>query len=284
MKNEVFRPPRRTALLGACCLATLFAASAVAEESAPRVISLDYCADQYVLGMVPRSRILGLSPDAEKPFSYFRDRARGLPKVRPRAEDVLLAQPDLIVRSYGGGPNAAAFFQRAGLEVIQVPFSNDLGAVRESALFMARSLGVPERGEELVRDLDARLEEIAARARPSRSALYMTPSGATTGPGTLVHEMLVAAGLENFEELPGWRSISLERLAYEQPDMVAAAFFDSNTTALWSPMRHPVARSQTVHRPTVHLEGAWTACGAWFLIDAIEAMTAERAESVDLEP
>ena len=105
----------------------------------------------------------------------------------------------------------------------------------------------------------------------------MTPAGVTSGPGTLVHEMLLAAGLSNFERRPGWRSLPLERLAYESPDLVAAAFFDLNTNhpALWSAMRHPVARRQIIQRPTVHLPGAWTSCGAWFLLDAIESLAAE---------
>jgi len=111
----------------------------------------------------------------------------------------------------------------------------------------------------------------------TRTALYMTPTGATSGPGTQIHEMLLAAGLDNFEQRPGWRMIPLERLAYEQPDVVAAAFFDGtgDHLAMWSPMRHPLARRQMLDRPTVRLQGAWTSCGGWFLLDAIEALAAQ---------
>ena len=91
--------------------------------------------------------------------------------------------------------------------------------------------------------------------------------------------MLQAAGFENFERQAGWRSIPLERLAYEQPDVIAAAFFDvtTNDPALWSPMRHPVAKRQMSERPTVMLQGAWTSCGGWFLLDAIEALAATKS-------
>lgn len=104
----------------------------------------------------------------------------------------------------------------------------------------------------------------------------MTPAGVTSGPGTLIHEMLLAAGLHNFETRPGWHPLPLERLAYEQPDIVAAAFFDERTDhpALWSAMKHPVARRQISDLPTVNLQGAWTSCGGWFLVDAIEALAA----------
>ena len=93
-------------------------------------------------------------------------------------------------------------------------------------------------------------------------------------PTDRIARMLEAAGLVNFQKNPGWRSIPLERLAYEQPDLIAAAFFDSKTDhpALWSAMRHPIARQQMEIQPTVMIQGAWTACGGWFLLDAIESL------------
>lgn len=247
--------------------------AALAGEPAQRVVSLDYCADQFVLKLLPRERILALSPDATARYSYMREHADGIAQIRPVAEDVLSIQPDLIVRSYGGGPRATHFFERAGVPVLQVPYANDFAGIGNNIQFMADALGAPARGREIVADMDKRLQAIAAVPQ-QRSALYMTPSGATTGPGTLIHEMFRAAGLTNFQQDSGWRSIPIERLAYEQPDMVATVFFGDNTdqTARWSAMRHPVAKQQVENKPTVVLEGAWTSCGGWFLVDAIEAL------------
>jgi len=241
--------------------------------SAERVVSLDFCADQFVLKLLPRTRILAVSPDAGKSFSYMRDSAAGLQQVRPRAEDVLIIKPDLVVRSYGGGPHVSGFLERAGIPVLQVPFANNLASIHESILYLAEELGVPERGREIVAEMKRRLKNIE-KPNVRRTALYMTPTGVTGGPGTAVHDMLRAAGLENFQERPGWRSIPLERLVYEQPDVVAAAFFDADTIhpEHWSPMRHPVARVQMSNQPTVMLQGAWTSCGGWYLLDAIEAL------------
>ncbi len=244
-----------------------------ANEIANRVVSLDFCADQFVLKLLPPDRILALSPDAERDFSYMRAAATGLPKVRPVAEDVLTIEPGLIVRSYGGGPHATKFFERAGVQVIQVPYGNSIAGIRDTVRSLAHSLGVPQRGADVIADFDRRLLGLVA-GKDSKSALYMTPTGVTSGPGTLVHEMLVAAGLSNFQELEGWRSIPLERLAYERPDVVVAAFFHAETKrpAMWSPMRHPIAKLQISERPTVSIQGAWTACGGWFLLDAVESL------------
>lgn len=253
-------------------LATL-TLSGAAGAPPQRVVSLDYCADQYVLKMLPRANIAAVSPDADSAYSYMREQAVGVPTIRPIAEDVIALQPDLIVRSYGGGPHAARFFESAGLDVLQVPYVDGVASIAPTVLHMAEKLGVPSTGQEIVARMNDRLRHIADRRR-SRTALYLTPFGATSGPDTMIHDLLDTAGLANFERRPGWREIDLERLAYEQPDVVAAAFFDDRGVApqRWSAMRHPIARRQLAERKTVYLQGAWTSCGGWFLVDAIEAL------------
>ena len=243
-----------------------------------RIVSLDYCADQYVLRLADPEQVLAISPYAVEAFSYMREAAKGVSTVRPIAENVLILKPDLVVRSYGGGPNAAAFFERAGVPVLQVGWASnvdreDVGSIPTLIQHMAEGLGQAERGRALVSDFRARLAAIQAR-QTGDSALYMTPGGVTTGPGSLVHEMLLAAGLENFESAPGWRSLPLERLVYEQPDLVAAGFFETlrRHPNAWSASKHPVARAQLDGPDVVPLEGAWTACGGWFILDAIEAL------------
>ena len=266
------------------CSAALSAPEAPPQSRRPmRIVSLDYCADQYVLKLVDRERILALSPDAASDFSYMREAAEGLPSVRPRAEDVLVLQPDLVVMSYGGGPNAQAFFERAGVPVVNIGWVNDLDAVMSNMERIANELGEGERGRQASAEMRARVERLSTSVRTQSdgpTAMYMTPAGVTTGPGTLVHEMLAAAGFQNFEQVPGWRSIPLETLAYSHPDVIAAAYFDSWAAHpdAWSPMKHPVARAQLSERQVVPLRGAWTTCHGWFLMDAIEALADARED------
>jgi iron complex transport system substrate-binding protein len=258
-------------------------ASTVSNDQPRRIVSLDYCADQFVLKLAEEEQVLAVSPDAVKDFSYMRASAAGVPTVRSVAEDVLILQPDLVVRSYGGGPNAAAFFERAGVPVLQVGWAStvdgeDMGSIPAIIQHLADGLGQSARGAVLISDFRERLKKIRKRSR-DETALYMTPAGVTTGSGSLVHEMLLAAGLENFQDQPGWRSLPLERLAYEQPDVVAAAFFETLTDHpnAWSASNHPVARAQLAGPDTVPLQGAWTACGGWFILDAVEALAQGRA-------
>lgn len=244
------------------------------DPRASRIVSLDYCADQFVLGLAERERILALSPDAGRDFSYLRAEAAGLPTVRPRAEDVLALEPDLVVRSYGGGPRAGVFFERAGVPVLQIDYAPDVDAVRDRIRQAALALGVPGRGEALIGGMDARLEQARVTVRDA-NALYLAPSGVAAGSGTFVDHLIAEAGLENFDDGIGWRSIPLERLAYETPDVYAVAVFEQAGHNLpWTPFRHPVAVRRVQAGPAVSLDGATTSCGAWFLADAVEALAA----------
>ena len=252
---------------------------------AGRIVSLDFCADQYVLELADPERILALSPDSRSNFSWHRERAAAFPSVRPTAEAVLALAPDTVVRSYGGGPGAAHFFRRAGFRTVQIGYAATLDGIRATLLAAARDLDAPDRGAAAVARFDARLTAVRNAPNPPNparrpSALYVTPGGVTAGPDTLIHEMIEIAGLRNFADRPGFREIPLERLARTRPDVVAAAFYDTPDAryeGLWSAARHPLVRERLEQGPVVALSGAWVACGGWFAIRAVESLGAHVA-------
>lgn len=244
-----------------------------ASDAPTRIVSLDICADQYVLELVPPESILAVSPDAVKPFSYKADAAIGIPTVRPVAEDVLLLKPDLIVRTYGGGPRAEKFFETAGIPVVTIGWAGSIDDIQRVVQETATALGQPQKGTRLAATMQARLKTLETNGHQPR-ALYMTPSGATSGEGTLVHDMMIKAGLANYETRSGWHSLPLERIVADTPDLTVGAFFDSSVNDLngWSASRHPIATTELEKANTVNLLGAWTSCSGWFTLDAIEAM------------
>ena len=245
------------------------------KSAAGRVVSLDYCADQYVLQFVAAENILALSPEANQEFSYLRNKAHGFQTVRPIIEDVLSLGPDTVVRSYGGGYGIENMLGKLGVTVVQIGYANTLPQVRQSVLSVSAALGASESGRKMIARMDERLQAISDNTDQNNTpALYMTPTGVTAGPGTLMHDMLLAAGLKNFEERPGWHALPLEKLVYNRPEVVAQAFYQSiyGHRDLWSAAAHPVTRQQLALAHHVQLQGAWTSCGAWFLMDAIETL------------
>ena len=257
----------------ATLLTLLVLAAPAAGATAPRVVSLDYCADQYVLALADRAQILGLSTGPDEAYSALRARAEGLPRLKDAAEDVITREPGLIVRSYGGDARARRLYERLGYPVHDLGFAQDFDDIRDTVRRTAQALGQRERGEALVADMDAALARAADGPAGRPAALYVTPGGVTAGAGTLIHEMLTAAGFENVAARDGgagWRELPLEALVLDPPELIVTGFFDQpvNQVDNWTSTRHPVLRAQLAQTPTVHLEGAYLGCGAWFMADA----------------
>ncbi|MCC5867862.1 MAG: ABC transporter substrate-binding protein [Gammaproteobacteria bacterium] len=257
-------------------LATLLLSAAALAESTlpdrPNVVSLDYCADQYVLALADRAQILGISTGPDDEFSALRAQAVGVPRVRDVSEDVLALQPDLVVRVYGGGARTQAFYTRLGIATHQVAVANDFADVRSAIRETARALGHPARGEALIARMDNALAA-AARGSSAPQALYVTPGGVTTGAGTLMHEILDAAGFVNAAAATGgrgWQSLPLESLVVSPPELFVTGFFGMRAGHVehWTTERHPVLRDLFRHTPTIHLDGALLSCGAWFMAEA----------------
>jgi iron complex transport system substrate-binding protein len=246
------------------------------QAAGPSVASLDFCADQYVLALADTDRIVGVSPHAETEFSYLADRADGIPKVRPTAEEILVLEPDMVVRLWGGGYRAADTLERYGIPVVQVSLAVTLEETKENLLRVGEALGRLDRAELLAADMDARLAAVIDnRPDVKPMALYITPSGTTTGRGTFIHEMMVTAGIENMSAGAGtspWHPVNLEALALTPPDMIVAGFYDLKSGRLdnWSLSRHSFLRQQIETNPVARIPSREIACAAWFVVDAIE--------------
>lgn len=252
----------------ALCLGAAVASPAAALQ--PRVVSLDYCADQYVLGLADPDHVLAVSDHADDRHSYLRDAAQGVPQIRDDAEDVLALRPDLIVRGYDAGGRAGAYFNRLGLETLELGFASNFDDVEAMIRRTATALGRSEAGEARISHMRAQLERAAEG--PRLKALYMTPSGFTAGSGTLMDAFMTAAGFDNViaqEGRSGWVTLPLERLHEQQPDVILAAFFDGETAPIdsWSASRHSVFRRMMETTPVIYLDAAALSCGAWFMAD-----------------
>jgi len=261
---------------GACVAALLgcFAAPAAASP-APTVMSLDQCADQYVLALSPRGAIVGLSPRARNPDSWLGSAAVGLPIRRADSESALAARPQVVVRYWGGDPRLLADLRRRGARVVTIEDAVDFDGVRRSVRAVAAALGQAAAGQWLIARMDGQLRAGAGAWR-GRPALYLTSGGATAGTGTLIDSILRAAGLRNLTRGAGYREVSLERLALDPPQAVVEGFFDAPSQARvrWGPGRHDLLARVVARHTLVSLPGGLLGCPAWFAGDAVARLAA----------
>lgn len=270
-------PPEGNVRFVLCALMLAFAQPAWAAPQ--RIVSLDYCADQFVLALADRGQIAALSRGARRDDSYFRDRARGIRQTRGTLEDVLALHPDLVVRSWGGPWDAERVYARFGVPVLQVGDAPDFAAARADLLDAARAMGQSARGAALARDLDHRLARLAAAHGARPPVMYLSAGGAVAGAGTMIDAVIAAAGGRNVRTEASWAMLPLERMTTMPPALIALGFFDHGRTNMnaWSPSRHAVVRRALARAHTVSLPPAAIACEAWFAIDAAERIAAALA-------
>ncbi len=258
---------------GACVL--LFASSAEARPL--RVVSLDYCADQYVLALADRAQIAALSRGARRDDSYYRARAIGLREIRPTLEEVLPLRPDLIVRNWGGPWDAERVYARFHVPVLQVGDVATFAAARADLLHAANAMGQTARGETLARDLDLRLVRLVANAPRERpGVIYVSSGGAVAGSGVMMDAVISAAGGRNASLAQSWNVLPLESFVAAPPAFVATGFLDTGRTQMnaWSPSRHPVFQRMLARAHRVDLPAPAISCQAWTAIDAAEILGA----------
>lgn len=269
-------------------LACLFSVLSAAAEPLPRVVSLDYCADQYVLAVGAREQILGLSMEADHVHSFYGDRAAGLPKVRAEAESVLALRPDIVIRNWGGDLRMIGLLERAGITVMTADYGSGPEVMFGNLSRFAGAMNRKEAADILIAQTRANLAAVTGTARPGLSAVYVAPGGITAGTGTFVDEIIVAAGFESSAArlgLEGWRPLPLETLVRDPPDVIIASFFDLKQARAsnWSIARHARVRQMLDETPTLYVPGRYFSCNGLFFADTVSFIrgAAQRAGLVE---
>lgn len=250
-----------------------------AGASAPRAVSLDYCADQFLLALADDAQIVAVSPLAASAYSRERTRAEGFRRLRANAEEIAPLKPDVALRVWGGEPRLEALLARAGARVVTLDYASDFDAVRANIRKAAQALGREARGAALVADLDARLAALAGRPLHGEPALYVTPGGVTAGSGTMIDAIFQAARVRNAAAEAGhmfWPPLPAERLVLDPPGLIVTGFFrdGDETFNHWSAARHPTFKRLFARARAVHLSADVLSCPGWFAVEAAEAIAA----------
>jgi len=205
----------------------LFAGTPAGADGPPqRIVSINACADQYLLTLVSRARILALSPFSRDPAtSYYAGRARGIPQVNDDAESVLQLRPDLVLASRFNNALTLRILRGQGLRVLALSHPRSFAEARAQMIRVAHALGVTARGAAMARRFDRALARAgdAARGEVEISALYYDRGGYALGAGSLSTQMLAHIGLENAAAELGLGAItpvSIETVLAARPDLL----------------------------------------------------------------
>jgi len=260
-------------------IAALGAALALggAAGAAPRIVSLDQCADQYVLALAPRGEIAAVSSRALNADSSERARAVGLPQLHPTLESVLGARATVAVYYWTADARLPDALRREGIFPVQIDEANDFPGIRANIRKVAAALGRPAAGESLIGRMDRELAA-AGGAWGGARALYLTPGGFTAGTGTLVGAMMNAAGLANAANGPGYGPVPLESLVLQPPRALVLGFFRdlAGGRQHWTIAGNGYLQGLAAQRTIASLPGSMLGCPSWTAADGALALTQAR--------
>jgi iron complex transport system substrate-binding protein len=249
-------------------LLVLLAASAAAKPA--RVVSLNLCADQFVVALAERDRIAALSPLAADPaLSAVAAAAAAIPRVRTVAEEVLPLRPDLAIAGPWGAARVAAMLERRGVVVLRLGLAEDFDAILAQLRAVAAALGETDRGEALAAAIVRDLAAIPPRP-DARRALVWQARGFVPGRGTLPDAVLRAAGLANAAPFAGYGFVALERLLADPPDLLVTAPAADPPSLSEALLEHPALSRAAI--PRARIDPAWLACGGPATVRAAAAL------------
>ncbi|ANI77408.1 MULTISPECIES: ABC transporter substrate-binding protein [Sphingobium] len=262
---------RGRTIIAALCVLGLTGAAAPAPK---RIVSLNTCADQYVLALADPRQIVALSPYGHDPeLSAAVAKARRFRTLRRPAEEVLAMRPDLLI----GLPDGAGSVVGAPpgqWRTLGLASADSLVTIRAQIREVAAAVGHRERGEALIRRMDRDLAPLPQAGRGGVAAYYQR-RGYMTGTGTLVDELIRRAGLVNLAGKLGKASLAqvpLEEMIAARPDWLIVESGSENVVDQGTEMlHHPALRSI----PRIRVPQAWTVCGGPAYVEAARSIVAQ---------
>jgi iron complex transport system substrate-binding protein len=274
--------PRPFARLARHCL-WLLPIAATAAPAAPaaapprKIVSLNLCADQYLLALADPGQIAALTEFARDPeVSAAATAARTIRTTKGAAEDVVALDPDLLITTPGRRVDSMAALAGQHYRTLELPNADSYADIVAQIREVAAAVGHRDRGEALIGRMNAALARLPRRA-PHGVAAYYQRRGYLTGTGTLVDDLMKRVGLTNLAAKlgrPALSQLSLEQIVAAHPDYLIVEQSTDRVTDLGTEMLHHPALADI---PRLELPQAWTVCGGPAYVLAARSLSEQLA-------
>lgn len=254
------------------------AACAPAAERRGGIVSLNPCADQLLVALVPPGRIAAISHYSQEPgaTSLAPEVARRFRATAGTAEEVIALAPELVVASSFTPPATRAAFARAGLMTLYLDSPTTIAASKAQVVELANAVGLRERGAALARRIDAAVTT-AGGSQANVAALLYISGDLASGSGTLLDEMMRVAGLRDAATDYGLAmtgTLPIETIVARPPAVIMAPDAGGRTAAM---RRRVLARTGARVRE-VAFPRALINCGGPTIPAALARLAAIRRE------
>lgn len=252
--------------------------TAAAETRPQRIVSLNLCADQYLLALADRAQVATLSHNARNPaLSFGAEMAKEWPVSDGNAEELTVLKPDLVIASRIRRPEIRIFLETQNIPVLEIEPAHTLEDIRAQTLAIAGAIGAEARGAALIADIEGRLA-LARQSAPEKrpAAAHYQRRGFISGQATLMSEIMDWAGLENIASRMGARRtqrVSMEILLAAQPEILVTGVPATNERDIGKEvLEHPALKTLYAKARWIEIPEAMTVCGGPSFPAAIEEM------------
>ena len=190
----------------------------------PRVVSLNLCADAYLMAFAKPEQILGLTQQSSDPtLSAFVEEASNFPVSGGRMANILEQQPDIIIINNYSPPPNKALMDRLGIKIVKLDAANSYQTARTEILQLGKAIHRLEDAKAYLAQLDKELEDAQhTKLTYMPSIINYQRRGIVVGETHILDDIIQLAGAQNLGRDTG-RTIgpmSLENLIRLQPDYV----------------------------------------------------------------
>lgn len=254
------------------------------KQKPQRIISLFPSTDEVLLSLVDHSRILALSKwSRDLNFSNVSEEAKKIPLIAERSPEFILKhKPDLVITRPDMGQDVSAIKSMGdmGIPVYVFRGPTSIAEVRQYILDMGAVTGEREKAQQIVDEMDKELTDLEKRFTSMKlsrkKALVWTTRGIVGGKGTLTHDILLKAhlddALDECKMVP--KSVaSREIVVKENPDIIIAVGLESSgskmiDSILQDPALQNVKAVQT--GKVILLPIRYTSCNSQYLVQGIK--------------
>ena len=243
------------------------------------------CVDAVLMEVADHKQIAAISHYSHDPraTSIPIGKALSFPAVSGDAEDVLAADPDLVI----AGPHVALqtidALKRLGIPMMSVPVPNTVADNKAQIIAIAQAIGQPAKGQALNSRIDAALAQAKSSGR-SVTAIIWQGGGLVPGKGTLADELLARTGFSNSSSSLGlktWDILSIEGLLAKPPEVVLTGEADlgAGNAGGNRMLAHPIFAKTKGSIRRANFPSRYLQCGGPVIIQAVERLAAVRQES-----
>lgn len=255
-----------------------------------RILADSQSLDTMILGIVPADHLVAVSYSSKDPaISYIADEVKGIQKTIPLAagfsmEELAELDPDIIICSNYSLPQNVKLYKSLGFPVVTVKGPTSVTEVESTVRLIAAALGEKERGEKVVSDMNghlAHVDEVLDRlSKPQPTALLISQMRSYGGPGSMYHDLLTRAHIQNAMAkmgIPNGHLMSLENMVESDPDFLfvskdrpsdetgAGKFRDSM-------LADPAIQSMRAYQHIIPLDDKYIYASTQNCVYAVEAM------------